>query len=55
MELNQIFVSPPGYYCKGGQRFPCPSGTYANNEGTTAETCNGPCQRGMSYEFVNYF
>jgi hypothetical protein len=38
-------LCPPGSYCVGGERFPCPPGTYSEGEGTAAR-CTALCPLG---------
>ncbi|CAM9176752.1 unnamed protein product, partial [Choristocarpus tenellus] len=40
-------VCPKGFFCPGdGQRYKCPAGTYAMEEGLDSEACSGPCAAG---------
>ena len=36
----------PGFFCEGGIKRPCPSGTYGEASGLASDTCSGLCPRG---------
>ncbi|KAG7377735.1 hypothetical protein PHYPSEUDO_011080 [Phytophthora pseudosyringae] len=38
---------PPGSYCSGGERRPCPAGVYGGEEGLRTKQCSAPCPEGF--------
>ncbi|KAL4094950.1 hypothetical protein PRIC1_010600 [Phytophthora ramorum] len=38
---------PPGSYCAGGERRPCPAGVYGAEEGLRTQQCSAPCPEGF--------
>ncbi|ETP31356.1 hypothetical protein F442_19775 [Phytophthora nicotianae P10297] len=38
---------PPGSYCTGGERRPCPAGVYGAEEGLRTKQCSAPCPEGF--------
>jgi hypothetical protein len=39
-------ICPPGFWCKGGERFKCRKGHFGASEGNTDEACDGKCRPG---------
>ncbi len=37
---------PPGFYCSGGVRLPCPVGRYGSASALSLPACSGPCKGG---------
>ncbi|KAF4127591.1 hypothetical protein GN958_ATG23220 [Phytophthora infestans] len=38
---------PPGFYCTGGERRPCPAGVYGAGEALRTKQCSAPCPEGF--------
>ncbi|KAE9188581.1 hypothetical protein PF004_g22461 [Phytophthora fragariae] len=38
---------PPGSYCSGGERRPCPAGVYGAEQGLRTKQCSAPCPEGF--------
>jgi hypothetical protein len=36
-----------GYYCTGGEKYPCPEGTFGNKRGISNQSSCKDCRQGM--------
>ena len=43
---SQALVCPPGHYCSGGVKLPCPAGKYGGGQSLSTASCSGPCSAG---------
>ena len=39
-------ICPPGHYCRGGLKIPCPPGTFGDEHGLSTDVCSGECPLG---------